>query len=558
MGADAVLLIVAALDDDELRRACTTLAIELGLDVLVEVHDEAGAGSGPRRRGHRHRREPARPRHLRGRHRARGARGCRHAGRRSSGWPSPGSAVPMTRPRLAAAGFHAVLVGESVVTAGRPGCIGRRSAPRALGSVHRVFVKICGITSEEDALLAVAMGADAVGFNFVPSSPRFLAASRAADIAKRLPPEILTVGVFRDEAPARVVELVEPGRVCGRPSSTATSRPRTPAGSASASPSSSRPSRVVTPSWPRQPPTAPTSSCSTRPAPAPARCSTGRWPRARRRDCASCWPAASRPRTSAEAIDRVPPVGRRRGLGRRVRPWRQGPHQGPPVHQAAQAAEPDDYHGGEDDRPSTGCSTYGDLLVGLIRLARPLARSADPLGRDRRRRPAARDGRSLGRRAATGSSGGGTSPRRSWWRAPSSTSPSGEAWVDAAFRAELDRLLRDYAGRPSLLYEARRLSAELGCTLLLKREDLNHTGSHKINNVLGQALLAQRMGKHRIIAETGAGQHGVASRHRRRAPRPRVRGVHGRGRHAAPGAQRLPHAAPRRRGAPGHRPAAAR
>jgi phosphoribosylanthranilate isomerase len=70
-----------------------------------------------------------------------------------------------------------------------------------------VFVKICGITSEEDALLAVAMGADAVGFNFVPSSPRFLAVSRAADIAKRLPPEILTVGIFRDEAPARVVEL---------------------------------------------------------------------------------------------------------------------------------------------------------------------------------------------------------------------------------------------------------------------------------------------------------------------------------------------------------------
>jgi phosphoribosylanthranilate isomerase len=70
-----------------------------------------------------------------------------------------------------------------------------------------VFVKICGITTEEDALLAVAMGADAVGFNFVPSSPRFLAASRASDIAKRLPPEILTVGIFRDEASARVVEI---------------------------------------------------------------------------------------------------------------------------------------------------------------------------------------------------------------------------------------------------------------------------------------------------------------------------------------------------------------
>jgi tryptophan synthase beta chain len=85
------------------------------------------------------------------------------------------------------------------------------------------------------------------------------------------------------------------------------------------------------------------------------------------------------------------------------------------------------------------------------------------------------------------------------------------AWADPAFRSELDRLLRDYAGRPSLLTECANLSAELGCRLLLKREDLNHTGSHKINNVLGQALLAKRMGKTRVVAETGAGQHGVAA-----------------------------------------------
>jgi tryptophan synthase beta chain len=86
-----------------------------------------------------------------------------------------------------------------------------------------------------------------------------------------------------------------------------------------------------------------------------------------------------------------------------------------------------------------------------------------------------------------------------------------EAWGDPAFRAELDGLLTDYAGRPSPLTECHRLGAELGCRLLLKREDLNHTGSHKINNVLGQALLAQRMGKTRLVAETGAGQHGVAT-----------------------------------------------
>lgn len=86
-----------------------------------------------------------------------------------------------------------------------------------------------------------------------------------------------------------------------------------------------------------------------------------------------------------------------------------------------------------------------------------------------------------------------------------------EAWADPAFRAELDRLLRDYAGRPSPLTECARLGGQLGLRLLLKREDLNHTGSHKINNVLGQALLAKRMGKSRLLAETGAGQHGVAT-----------------------------------------------
>jgi tryptophan synthase beta chain len=86
-----------------------------------------------------------------------------------------------------------------------------------------------------------------------------------------------------------------------------------------------------------------------------------------------------------------------------------------------------------------------------------------------------------------------------------------DAWADSGFRAELDRLLRDYAGRPSLLTDCANLSAELGVRVLLKREDLNHTGSHKINNVLGQALLAGRMGKTRLVAETGAGQHGVAT-----------------------------------------------
>ena len=82
---------------------------------------------------------------------------------------------------------------------------------------------------------------------------------------------------------------------------------------------------------------------------------------------------------------------------------------------------------------------------------------------------------------------------------------------EEGFQKELDTLMRDYVGRPSPLYYARRLSEKYGAKIYLKREDLNHTGAHKINNTLGQILLARRMGKTRIIAETGAGQHGVAT-----------------------------------------------
>ena len=85
------------------------------------------------------------------------------------------------------------------------------------------------------------------------------------------------------------------------------------------------------------------------------------------------------------------------------------------------------------------------------------------------------------------------------------------AMADKTFTDEFERMLREYAGTPSLLYDATRLSEVAGARILLKREDLNHTGAHKIRNVLGQALLTKRMGKTRVIAETGAGQHGVAT-----------------------------------------------
>jgi tryptophan synthase beta chain len=86
-----------------------------------------------------------------------------------------------------------------------------------------------------------------------------------------------------------------------------------------------------------------------------------------------------------------------------------------------------------------------------------------------------------------------------------------KAWAEPAFREEFKRYLTEYVGRPTPITEARRLSEETGLHVVIKREDLNHTGAHKINNALGQVLLARRMGKKRIIAETGAGQHGVAT-----------------------------------------------
>ena len=85
------------------------------------------------------------------------------------------------------------------------------------------------------------------------------------------------------------------------------------------------------------------------------------------------------------------------------------------------------------------------------------------------------------------------------------------AWADKEFHAEFEGILHNYGGRPTPVTECGRLSEELGIRVLLKREDLAHTGSHKLNNVIGQGLMARRMGKHRLIAETGAGQHGVAT-----------------------------------------------
>ena len=124
------------------------------------------------------------------------------------------------------------------------------------------------------------------------------------------------------------------------------------------------------------------------------------------------------------------------------------------------------------------------------------------------------------------------------------------AMADPAFHAELDGYLKHYVGRPSPMYFAERLTQKFGgAKVYLKREELNHTGAHKINNCMGQILLAMRMGKTRIIAETGAGQHGVATA--TVCARFGLRGLHGGRGRRAPKAQRLPDEPPGRPGRAG-------
>ena len=127
---------------------------------------------------------------------------------------------------------------------------------------------------------------------------------------------------------------------------------------------------------------------------------------------------------------------------------------------------------------------------------------------------------------------------------------------DRDFQEELKALYKDYAGRPSMLYYADKMTKDLGgAKIYIKREDLNHTGSHKINNVLGQILLAKKMGKKRVIAETGAGQHGVATATAAALMDPRhcggfirygMRNIYGNCRYGKAIPQRLPYAAFRR------------
>ena len=361
-----------------------------------------------------------------------------------------------------------------------------------------MFVKICGITTEEDALLAVAMGADAVGFVFAPS-PRQIAADLARDIVRGCRPRSSPSACSATRPPSGW------SRSCNR------------AGLRGAqlhgheTPERRRWVRARVPlrhqGVPRRRPGLDRADDYGADAvlidsATPGSGQVFDWslaegaPPGRRVILAG----GLHPDNVAEPIERVRPVGRRRRRpassarpGARTparcrRLHRSGPTAAAPRPTRATTHVPYDWQDEPSAEPATG-------IAATARRARShdgRARPTDGALRRVRRPVRARD---------AGAGVPGARGRR-----------SATAWADPAFRAELDapaaRLRRPAVAAHRVPPPVRASSA---CGVLLKREDLNHTGSHKINNVLGQALLARRMGKTRLVAETGAGQHGVAT-----------------------------------------------
>ena len=347
-----------------------------------------------------------------------------------------------------------------------------------------MFVKICGITNEDDALFAVAMGADAVGFVFAPS-PRQIAPQQVYDITRRLPPEILTVGVFRDELPARVIELVHQAGV----KAVQLHGHETPAQAIEV---------AANIRWVIKAFAAGSAQLGAR-RPLRHRPDPGRRPEPGFGQGVRLGPGGRGadglrvilaggldPDNVAEAIAVVEPWGVDVSTGVEAAPGRKDAAQGQAVHR---------------QRPRRGTAAVPRARRAAVRLGRRVTRERPMTHRDGRAEPPAASAssvavscpRPLSRRVRSSrprSARRGPTPRSVPSSTPScATTPAARRCSPSAFDSVSGSALR----------------------LLLKREDLNHTGSHKINNVLGQALLAKRMGKTRLVAETGAGQHGVAT-----------------------------------------------
>ncbi len=319
-------------------------------------------------------------------------------------------------------------------------------------------VKICGLTSVEDARAAIEAGADAIGLNFVPGTPRALDPERALEISRLAVGRVLRVGVFQDAAPERIEELVESVgldavQLHGQESPAYVAKLRYPV--------------IVVLRGDES-----------------LEAQAARYPAA---DLLIDHPGGGGSGKSWNFELARSLVSR----GRRV--WLAGGLSAENVAAAVRAAQP---HG--VDASSSLESEPGRKSAEQVR--RFVKAAHAPLD--------------VGRPDALGYFGayGGRYVPETLVPAVEQLSETYDALSqDQSFWDELQLERQTYAGRPTPLTLAERLSEDLGCRVYLKREELAHTGAHKINNAIGQALIARRMGKQRVIAETGAGQHGVAS-----------------------------------------------
>lgn len=332
----------------------------------------------------------------------------------------------------------------------------------------RPFVKICGLTSRADVEAAVHAGADAVGCVSWPESPRAVSVETVASLVSGVPVNVLTVGVFVNAAPdvvsdvvrrtgLRAVQLhgdeaVEPYLACGAQVIKAVSL-RSDADEAAALALPAGVTVLVDAHDPAR------------------RGGTG---------VAADWTRAAR-------VAAKRPVLLAGGLSARN------------VEQAVAAVCPwgIDVSSGVESAP--GRKDHGRIGALMYALGDRLA----PRPRFGHRDPDAR--------GYFGEFGGRFIPETLVAPVEELTAAYLDARRDSSFLAELEHLLQTFVGRPTPLYEARRLGVDHGVQVFIKREDLAHTGAHKINNAVGQVLLARRMGKTRVVAETGAGQHGVAT-----------------------------------------------
>ncbi|MEK6282062.1 MAG: tryptophan synthase subunit beta, partial [Acidobacteriota bacterium] len=374
--------------------------------------------------------------------------------------------------RLQALGFKAFLIGETLMRAENPEVTLRS----LIQETDTVRVKVCGITNLSDALLCVREGVDMLGFNFYAGSPRYIAPPEARRIMDQLPPELMTVGVFVDEENAD--EVIRIARLAGVDAVQLHGDETAEFCRALLELPVIKALRVGNDFAP---------------------------------ETAACY------ETSAVLLDAFSSKARG-GTGRRF-DWSVARKTSRLVSRLFLAGGLTPENVGE---AITLVKPYAVDVCSSLESA-PGIKSEERL---KTFMAAVRNTREEGSVLSKNNNGASTPDQLGHWGryggryVPETlispldelTEAYQEARADEEFQKELASLLRDYSGRPTPLTYAKRLSDETGgARIYLKREDLSHTGSHKINNALGQVLLARRMGKQRIIAETGAGQHGVAT-----------------------------------------------